>query len=336
MHAPIFRSPRGPTRRTVGTPPGVVRQRRRPSQLPGQLQGELDRTAQLTTLVGHFDLQIEQVARRFDGGVAALGDNASPANHGVAGVDRAGQPHLSAHYPAVGAGPIGRDAISETGEMHGIDENCWMALAFGVGGVEVAREVIPRRARVHHHPLVTDLIAYFGQIKRNADLLPIHDGASGVKRNSVFRFLATTAPSWRVKVSNVSTKWPTPSRVRFSGETDTTSSTMVSRSPSTMGSGNSASFAALINVVPGNGTRMAIADTTGCPLGSQGGGVSHPISSAGGASSPPQVLVANSASQYDGLLSRTVAANIRIRAALITVPAVLASVATPTIFRASS
>ena len=64
-----------------------------------------------------------------------------------------------------------------------------------------------------------------------------------------------------------------------------------------MGSGNSASLAALMNVVPGSGTRIAIADTGGRPPGSHGSGVSHPISSAGGATRPPQVRAAKSASQ---------------------------------------
>ena len=91
-----------------------------------------------------------------------------------------------------------------------------------------------------------------------------------------------------------------------------------------------------MNVVPGSGTRIAIADTGGRPVGSHGGGVSHPISTAGGANNPPQVFAANSASQYDGLPSCTVAANIWIRAALTTVPAVLGSVATPTMRSASS
>src|ERR1700730_4963297 len=99
------------------------------------------------------------------------------------------------NHPAIRSGPIGRDTVGETSKMHGVDENCWMALAFGVGRVEMAREVIPRRAGVHHHPLVSDLIAYLGQVKRNADPVPIHDAVPGVKRNKVFRFLATTAPS---------------------------------------------------------------------------------------------------------------------------------------------
>jgi hypothetical protein len=52
-----------------------------------------------------------------------------------------------------------------------------------------------------------------------------------------------------------------------------------------------------MNVVPGSGTRTAIAGTGACPVGSHGGGINQPISSAGGASRPPQVFVANSVSQ---------------------------------------
>ncbi len=61
------------------------------SRLTGQLQGELDRAAQLAVLVGHFDLDVDEVARRVDRGVTPLGHHPPPADHGVAGIDRAGQ-----------------------------------------------------------------------------------------------------------------------------------------------------------------------------------------------------------------------------------------------------
>ena len=37
-----------------------------------------------------------------------------------------------------------------------------------------------------------------------------------------------------------------------------------------------------MNVVPGSGTRSTIDATGGLPAGSHGGGISHPISKAGG------------------------------------------------------
>src|SRR5436305_7488488 len=125
-------------------------------------------------------------------------------------------------------------------------------------------------------------------------------------------------------------KCPTPSLDCFSFDTDTTSSMTVSRSPSTIGSGNSASLAALMKVVPGSGTRIAIADTGGRPPGSHGSGVSQPITRPGGATNPPQVCCAKSGSQYDGLPSWTMAANNWILAALTTVPAVRGLDGTPT------
>ena len=131
-------------------------------------------------------------------------------------------------------------------------------------------------------------------------------------------------------------KWPTPSRVCFSGDTDTSSSTAVSRSPSTIGATNSTSLAALMNVVPGNGTRSTIDAAGGLPPGCHGGGISHPIKRAGGASKPPQVCRANSASQYERLPSHTSEANNWMRAPLTGVAAVRGWPAVPTIASASS
>ena len=91
-----------------------------------------------------------------------------------------------------------------------------------------------------------------------------------------------------------------------------------------------------MKVVPGNGTRIAIDGTGRSSLGSQGGGMSHPISSAGGATSPPQTCLAKSASQYAGLPSCTIAAKCWMRAELTAVPAYLGSLRTPTMRRASS
>ena len=46
-----------------------------------------------------------------------------------------------------------------------------------------------------------------------------------------------------------------------------------------------------MNVVPGSGTRIAIDGIGGRSVGSHGGGISQPISSAGGATSPPQTAL---------------------------------------------
>ena len=61
--------------------------------------------------------------------------------------------------------------------------------------------------------------------------------------------------------------------------------------------GNSTSLDALIIVVPGSGTRIAIDAVGGSVVGSHGGGTSQPIKSAGGAMSPPHTSPAKSASQ---------------------------------------
>ena len=126
----------------------------------------------------------------------------------------------------------------------------------------------------------------------------------------------------------------------YAGDTDTSSSTTVSRSPSTMGRRNSTSLAALMNVVPGNGTRSTTDAAGGlalpCWRGSHGGGISHPINKAGGASSPPHLSWANSASQYERFPSWTIAANNRIRAPLTGVAAVRGSLFAPTMRSASS
>src|SRR5215211_1696433 len=143
--------------------------------------------------------------------------------------------------------------------MHCVHENRWMAVVFGVHGIVVPGKIVPRCARVHHHPLVADLVDNLGKVGGHRYLVPIQSTVSvaghaalGVKRNNVFRLVATGAPSPREYVSRVSTKCPTPRRVRFSGDTDTTSSTTLSRSPSRMGIANSASLDALIIVVPGS------------------------------------------------------------------------------------
>src|SRR6478609_4664451 len=131
-------------------------------------------------------------------------------------------------------------------------------------------------------------------------------------------------------------KCPAPTRVFFSGDTDTTSSTTLSMSPSTTGNKYSASLDALMIAVPGNGTRTAIDAVGGWPFGTHGGGISRPISKAGGATSPPHADFAKSASQYDGLGSRTIDAKCWIRAPLTAVPANLGPVPVPTIRSASS
>ena len=91
-----------------------------------------------------------------------------------------------------------------------------------------------------------------------------------------------------------------------------------------------------MNVVPGSGTRIAIDGTGRSPFGSHGGGISQPISRAGGATRPPHTSVAKSASQYDGLPSCTIEAKCWMREALTAVPANLGSLRTPTMRRASS
>ena len=88
--------------------------------------------------------------------------------------------------------------------------------------------------------------------------------------------------------------------------------------------------------VPGSGTRTAIDAVGGSPVGTQGGGIKSPISSAGGATIPPHTRLANSASQYAGLASRTIDAKCWMRAALTALPANLGSVRVPTIRAASS
>ena len=92
---------------------------------------------------------------------------------------------------------VGHLSIGETGQVHGIDVNCWIALALGVIGVEVPGKVVPRRPGVLDHPLITDVIDHLGQLGGNADLIPIHAGAPGVKRNKVLRQVATMVPSCR-------------------------------------------------------------------------------------------------------------------------------------------
>ena len=91
-----------------------------------------------------------------------------------------------------------------------------------------------------------------------------------------------------------------------------------------------------MNVVPGSGTRSTSDATGGLPCGSHGGGISHPISKAGGASRPPHFPRANSASQYERLPSWTIAANNWMRAPLTAVAAVRGSLVAPTIRSASS
>src|SRR5258705_10297190 len=131
-------------------------------------------------------------------------------------------------------------------------------------------------------------------------------------------------------------KWPTPRRVVFSGDTDTTSSTTLRRSPSNTGDENSTSLDALMIAVPGSGTRTAIDAVGGAPVGTQGGGISSPISSAGGATIQPHTFWANSGSQYAGLASRTIDAKCWIRAPLTALPANLGPVRVPTIRPRSS
>ena len=131
-------------------------------------------------------------------------------------------------------------------------------------------------------------------------------------------------------------KCPVPRRVFFSGDTETTSSTTLSMSPSNTGVRYSASLDALMIAVPGRGTRTAIDAVGGSPLGTHGGGISRPISNAGGATRPPQTESAKSESQYDGLGSRTIDAKCWMRAPLTAVPANLGSVRVPTIRSASS
>src|SRR5829696_382582 len=152
----------------------------------------------------------------------------------------------------------------------------------------------------------------------------------------MLRATATGLPSSLQYVSSVSMKWPTPRLVVFSGDTDTTSSTTLSRSPSNTGAKNSTSLDALMIAVPGNGTRTAIEAVGGSPLGTQGGGISRPTNSAGGATIPPHTCSANSGSQYAGLASRTIDAKCWMRAALTALPANLGSVRAPTIRAASS
>ena len=82
-------------------------------------------------------------------------------------------------------------------------------------------------------------------------------------------------------------KCPTPSLVVFSGDTDTTSSTTESRSPSSSGIKNSASLEALTKVLPGRGTRIAIPAAGRTPPGTHGCGISQPISNPGGPTRPP-------------------------------------------------
>src|SRR6185312_6191432 len=131
-------------------------------------------------------------------------------------------------------------------------------------------------------------------------------------------------------------KCPVPSRVFFSGDTDTTSSTTLSMSPSNTGIRYSASLDALMIAVPGRGTRTAMEAVGGRPFGTHGGGISRPIRSAGGATRPPQTDFAKSASQYDGLGSRTIDAKYWMRAPLTAVFAYRGSVRVPTNRNASS
>ena len=133
-------------------------------------------------------------------------------------------------------------------------------MAFGVNRVVSAREVVPGRGGVHHHTFVADLVDDLGQIVGTARRRrPTSLFAAGVNRNNVFRLVATRAAVASVSKSrDVSMKWPTPRRVVFSGDTDTTSSTTLSRSPSKTGVKNSTSLDALMIAVPGSGTRTAI------------------------------------------------------------------------------
>src|SRR6478609_9621782 len=136
-------------------------------------------------------------------------------------------------------------------------------------------------------------VDHFCELGRHGDVFPrqptvgLHGCTAGVNRKSVFRLMATSVPSARWNSSHVSTKCPVPSRVFFSGDTETTSSITWSRSPSRMVVGNSTSLEALMNVVPGNGTRIAIDGVGGSSEGSHGGGITQPINNAGGAIRPP-------------------------------------------------
>ena len=60
-------------------------------------------------------------------------------------------------------------------------------------------------------------------------------GAWGRNRRMRNRMVATRSPCWSVNSSRVVTKWPSPSPVCFSGETESMTEDTVSRSPSTMG-----------------------------------------------------------------------------------------------------
>ncbi len=57
----------------------------------------------------------------------------------------------------------------------------------------------------------------------------------GRKRRIRNRMVATRSPCWSVNSSRVVTKWPSPSPVCFSGDTESMTEVTVSRSPSTMG-----------------------------------------------------------------------------------------------------
>src|SRR5690348_11253641 len=163
-------------------------------------------------------------------------------------------------------------------------------------------------------------------------------------------------------------KCPVPRRVCFSGDTEATSSTTLSMSPSNTGSRYSDSLDALMIAVPGSGTLTAIDAVGGCPDGSHGGGIRSPTSRAGGARRPPQAVFANSGSQsavsgariqhfasmlhdpdpsywapvfansgsqYEGFGSCSIDAKCWMRAPLTAVPANLGSVRAPTIRSAS-
>jgi|GEM_PF-5793155 len=105
-----------------------------------------------------------------------------------------------------------------------------------------------------------------------------------------------------------------------------------------MGRRNSQSLAALMKVLPGNGTRSAsdAGRAFPCSAGCHGGGISQPINSAGGAGTPPHCRRANAASQYERLPSCTMAANNWMRAPLTGVAAVRGPLVVPTIRSASS
>ena len=168
-----------------------------------QLERQFGRAAQLVALIEDRDLEVHKVSRGATGVVASLVDHPATADHGIAGVDGADHRHLASHHAAVWACPVGRDPVDEPREVHRVDENGGMPVAFGVGGVVVTRKVIPRRARVHHHALVADLVDDLRELGRHGDLTPRQsavrhqDASAGVKRNNVFRFVATSEPSWR-------------------------------------------------------------------------------------------------------------------------------------------